>query len=133
MIYVFLAEGFEECEALVPIDILRRASLDVKTVGVGSKTVTGSHGIPVVCDIDEANAVFDSLEAVILPGGMPGTVNLEKSETVQKFIDFAAENKSNMWDSIKNEPVPEEPTPEHDDDMDVPPSLRERFKNRKKK
>ena len=92
MIYVFLAEGFEECEALAPVDILRRAGLDVKTVGVGSKTVTGSHGIPVVCDIDEANTVFDSLEAVILPGGMPGTLNLEKSETVQKFIDFAANN-----------------------------------------
>ncbi|MDO4746984.1 MAG: cell division protein FtsZ [Candidatus Saccharibacteria bacterium] len=54
----------------------------------------------------------------------------EKPSTEAK--DFALENKSNMWDSIKNEPTPE-PTPDHDDDMDVPPSLRERFKNRKKK
>lgn len=92
MIYIFLAEGFEECEALAPIDILRRAGIEIKTVGVGSKTITGSHGIPVVCDIDEAEAVFDSLEGVILPGGMPGTLNLEKSETVQKFIDYAAQN-----------------------------------------
>lgn len=92
MIYVFLAEGFEECEALAPVDILRRAGIDTVTVGINSKTVTGSHNIPVVCDISEQDAVFDRLEGIILPGGMPGTLNLEKSETVQKFIDFAAEN-----------------------------------------
>ena len=76
MIYVFLADGFEECEAISPIDILRRAGFDVKTVGVGAKTVTGSHGIPVVCDICEDEAVFEDVEAVVLPGGMPGTLNL---------------------------------------------------------
>ena len=92
MIYVFLDDGFEECEAISPIDVLRRAGFDVKTVGVGAKTVTGSHGIPVVCDICEDEAVFEDVEAVVLPGGMPGTLNLEKSATVQKFIDFAAEN-----------------------------------------
>ena len=52
MIYVFLANGFEEIEALATVDILRRAELDVKTVGVGGKTVTGSHGIPVTADIE---------------------------------------------------------------------------------
>lgn len=93
MIYVFLAEGFEECEALAPVDILRRAGFDVKTVGVTGKTVTGSHNIPVVADIPENEAVTENLEAIILPGGMPGTLNLEKSDIVQKFIDYAAENK----------------------------------------
>ncbi len=92
MIYVFLADGFEECEALAPVDVLRRADFNVVTVGVGGQTVTGAHSIPVLADITEENAVFDALEAVILPGGMPGTLNLEKSETVQKFIDYAADN-----------------------------------------
>ena len=93
MIYIFLAEGFEECEALVPIDILRRAGFDIKTVGIGSKTVTGSHNIPIVCDLEETELSTENLEAVILPGGMPGTLNLENSPTVQKFLEFAAKNQ----------------------------------------
>lgn len=92
MIYVFLADGFEELEALAPVDILRRGGLNVKTVGVGGKTVCGAHKIPVVCDITEEETVTDGLEGIILPGGMPGTLNLEKSECVQRFIDFAAKN-----------------------------------------
>ncbi|MEE1074141.1 MAG: DJ-1 family glyoxalase III [Acutalibacteraceae bacterium] len=93
MIYIFLANGFEECEALAPIDILRRADIKIKTVGIGSKTVTGSHGIPIVCDLSEDELTTDSLKGIILPGGMPGTLNLEKSKTVQRYIDFAAENE----------------------------------------
>ncbi len=92
MIYIFLADGFEEIEALAPLDILRRADLEVKTVGIGAKTIIGAHNIPVVCDITANEAKTQGLEAVILPGGMPGTLNLEKDETVNKFIAFAAEN-----------------------------------------
>ena len=92
MIYVFLADGFEECEALVSVDILRRGGFEVKTVGIGGKTVTGSHKIPVVCDITEEETKADGLQMIILPGGMPGTLNLEKSGCVQRFIDYAAEN-----------------------------------------
>ncbi|MBR4973748.1 MAG: DJ-1/PfpI family protein, partial [Clostridia bacterium] len=92
MIYVFLADGFEECEAIAPIDILRRAQIEVSTVGIGSKSVTGSHGITVECDIEENQAVFENLNGIILPGGMPGTLNLENNSTVQKFIDFAEKN-----------------------------------------
>ena len=92
MIYIFLAEGFEECEALVPLDILRRAGIEVKTVGVGAKTVTGAHGIPVVCDIEDSAVVTDNLKGIILPGGMPGTLNLDKSDIVQGFVDFADNN-----------------------------------------
>lgn len=91
MVYVFLADGFEECEALIPVDILRRGGLNVQTVGVGGKTVSGSHGIPVVCDLTEDEAATDGLKAIVLPGGMPGTLNLEKNKTVQQFIDFAAQ------------------------------------------
>lgn len=93
MIYMFLAEGFEETEAIAPLDILRRAELEIATVGVGRKTVTGSHGISVVADVMDCEIAPDeNCEGIILPGGMPGTLNLEKSESVQKFIDYAVEN-----------------------------------------
>ena len=78
MIYVFLADGFEECEALVPIDIIRRSDIPVKTVGVGSKDITGSHGITVACDLTEDEVVTDNLKGIMLPGGMPGTLTLKK-------------------------------------------------------
>lgn len=93
MIYVFLAKGFEEIEALTVVDFLRRAELEVYTVGIGGKIISGSHNIPVFCDLDESEAsASDELEAVVLPGGMPGTLNLEANSTVQKLIDFCAEN-----------------------------------------
>lgn len=91
MVYVFLAKGFEELEALAPVDVLRRAGVQVKTVGVTGKQVRGSHEISVNCDITAADATFDDLDGIILPGGLPGTTNLEKDETVQRFIDYAAE------------------------------------------
>ncbi|MDE5855024.1 MAG: DJ-1/PfpI family protein [Ruminococcus sp.] len=92
MIYVYLADGFEETEAITPIDLLRRAGKKVITVGVGDNIVVGSHGIPVVVDtIVQEAPLTDELEMIILPGGMPGTLNLEKSEYVQKSIDFCME------------------------------------------
>lgn len=93
MIYVFLADGFEEIEALTPVDVLRRAGLKVTVAGVGSKEVTSSHGITVLCDESAENLTpSNDLEAVILPGGMPGTLNLEKSQKVNEFIDYAYKN-----------------------------------------
>lgn len=93
MIYVFLAPGFEEIEALAVVDVLRRAELDVITVGVGEDFVIGSHQIPVAADIYERDLVLDEkVQAIVLPGGMPGTLNLEKSAVVQKAIDWAIEN-----------------------------------------
>ncbi len=93
MIYVFLANGFEEIEGLTVVDFLRRAELDVCTVGVGGKLITGAHNIPVFCDLDESEVrLDDELRAVVLPGGMPGTLNLEKSETVKKTVDYCADN-----------------------------------------
>ncbi len=89
MIYLFLAEGFEEIEALTPVDILRRAGLDVRTVGIGSKTVTGAHGISVEADMSEDEALDTAAEMIILPGGMPGTLNLDASPVVQAAIDNA--------------------------------------------
>lgn len=93
MIYVFLADGFEETEAVAPIDLLRRAGKKVVTVGVGDNIVTGSHGIPVVTDtIAQEAPLTDELEMIVLPGGMPGTLNLEKSDYVQAAIDYCISN-----------------------------------------
>lgn len=92
MIYIFLADGCEEIEALTPVDVLRRAGCEVKTVGVGSKTITGAHQIPITCDMTEAEVTYQGLEMVVLPGGMPGTRNLEASQTVLSAVKYAAEN-----------------------------------------
>lgn len=93
MIYLFLANGFEEVEALATVDFLRRCDLDVTTVGIGGEYITGSHAITVKADVSDENLqTHEDAQAVILPGGMPGTLNLEHSETVQCFIDYAVEN-----------------------------------------
>ena len=93
MIYVLLAKGFEEIEALTVVDFLRRAQLEVYTVGIGGKIISGSHNIPVFCDLDESEADFsEDLEALVLPGGMPGTLNLEASAKVQELIDACSAN-----------------------------------------
>ena len=92
MIYMFLAEGFEEVEALCPLDIMRRAGLSVTTVGVGSKNITGAHGITVVSDILDAEYDGRELEMVFLPGGMPGTLNLAESSVVNGAINTAYES-----------------------------------------
>lgn len=82
MFYLFLAEGFEETEALATLDVMRRARLNVQTVGVTGVYVTGSHGVTVKPDVDLSDITFDGLEGVVLPGGMPGTINLGSNEQV---------------------------------------------------
>ena len=92
MIYVFLADGFEEMEALAPLDMLRRVGIEVKTVGVTGKTVTGAHQIPVVADLVAEEIEVSLVDGIVLPGGMPGTLNLEKSQVVQSMIDLCHQN-----------------------------------------
>ncbi len=92
MIYVFLAEGFEEMEALAPLDMLRRVGLEVKTVGVTGKIVTGAHQIPVVADLTAEEIEVSAVDGIVLPGGMPGTLNLEKSGVVKNMIDVCHQN-----------------------------------------
>lgn len=93
-IYVFLADGFEEVEALTPVDVLRRAGLKVVTVSVmDNKVVNGAHGVPVVADI-----LFDEMEAeadmLLLPGGMPGASNLDAHSGLSELIlQHAAQGK----------------------------------------
>lgn len=91
MVYVFLADGFEIIEALAPVDMMRRAGIEVKTVGVtGSDFVVSSCSIPVVPDMSvyDFNLTCDA-EAIVLPGGGEGTKNLENSQDVQNAIDNA--------------------------------------------
>ncbi len=90
MIYMFLAEGFEEIEALATLDIIRRAGIEIKTVGVTGCEITGSHNITVIADIGLQDITFDNLSGVILPGGLPGTTNLESTPEVIKFVEYAA-------------------------------------------
>jgi 4-methyl-5(b-hydroxyethyl)-thiazole monophosphate biosynthesis len=91
MIYMFLADGFEEVEALCPLDILRRAGLEVTTVGVGGKDlIAGAHGIMVQADIPDILYRDSAPDMIILPGGMPGSTNLDESKTVDAALKVAA-------------------------------------------
>ena len=91
MIYMFLADGFEEVEALCPLDILRRAGLEVTTVGVGGKDmIVGAHGIAVQADIPDIMYRDSNPDMIILPGGMPGSTNLDESKTVDSALRAAA-------------------------------------------
>ena len=92
MIAVFLADGFEEIEALAVVDILRRADLAVSTVGVATQNPIGAHNIQVKVDLSDTKLDISKIEAVVLPGGMPGTMNLEKSAVVQETIHYAMDN-----------------------------------------
>ena len=96
MIYVFLANGFEEIEALYPLDLLRRAGLDVTTVGIGGDRIVGAHGIPVQADIPDALYRDAKPDMIILPGGMPGTTNLDGSHTVELALRAAASSGAYM-------------------------------------
>ena len=90
MIYLFLANGFEEIEALCPLDLLRRAGLQVTTVGIGGDLIKGSHGIAVQADIPDTMYRDSKPEMVILPGGMPGAKNLDESRIVDSALCAAA-------------------------------------------
>ncbi len=87
MVYMFLAEGFEEVEALCPLDLLRRAGVNIITVGVGSKNICGAHGIRVEADVRDKEFVYEKADMIILPGGMPGTFNLYTSPAVHEAIE----------------------------------------------
>jgi len=87
MIAVLLADGFEEIEALTPVDMLRRAGLEVVTVGVSAKLALGSHGIAVVCDKEPSEINPDEISTVILPGGMPGSLNLDASPFTDEILN----------------------------------------------
>ena len=94
MIYMFLADGFEEVEALAPLDLMRRAGLSITTVGIGGRDICGAHGITVKADIADKKFKCDDPKMIFLPGGMPGTLNLAKSDTVIEAIKTAVSHNS---------------------------------------
>ncbi len=91
MVYIFLADGFEEMEAIAPVDILRRGGVSVTTVGVGGKQVTGCHGISVLADCVLTDQTFEDAQMLILPGGLPGADNLRQSQGVCQALVSAYE------------------------------------------
>ncbi len=86
MYYILLAEGFEEIEALTQTDVLRRANIDVLNVGVTGMEVTGAHNITVKADISIKEAAGKIPDGIILPGGIPGTPNIAKSDMAVELI-----------------------------------------------
>ena len=92
MVYVLLGTGFEETEAIAPIDLMRRAGIPVMTVGINGKTVYGGHGIGVEADITLGEMDLTDLEMIVLPGGLGGVASIRASHEAMDAIAFAYEN-----------------------------------------
>ena len=94
-VYAFFADGFEEIEAFVMIDTLRRAEVNVEMVSVTpDEIVMGAHDISILCDVKFEDCDFSDANLLFLPGGMPGAATLDKHEGLRRLIlDFAAKNK----------------------------------------
>ena len=92
MVYVLLGTGFEETEALTPIDLLRRAGIEVLSVGVNGKTVFGGHNIGIEADITLDELDLTNLQMLVIPGGLGGVASIRASKASMDAIAFAAEN-----------------------------------------
>lgn len=92
MVYILLADGFEEAEAIVPADLLRRAGAEVALVGVTGRVVTGAHGIAVACDLELEQVERTQMELLMLPGGLGGVQNIGASSAAMELIQSAAES-----------------------------------------
>lgn len=93
MVYMLLGTGFEETEAIVPLDLLRRAGIPVLTVGLSGKVVYGGHGIGVEADIHLSEIDLTNVDMIILPGGLTGVASIRASEEAMNAIRFAWENE----------------------------------------
>lgn len=91
MVYILLCDGFEESEAIVPADLLRRARIDTALVGVTGPTVTSSHSIRVAADLTLDRVDLAELELVFLPGGLKGVENLKASPAAMELVRAAAQ------------------------------------------
>ncbi len=92
MVYMLLGTGFEETEAIAPLDLLRRAGVQVMTVGINGKTVYGGHGIGIEADITLDEMDLTDLEMIVLPGGLGGVASIRASKEAMDAIAFAKEN-----------------------------------------
>jgi 4-methyl-5(b-hydroxyethyl)-thiazole monophosphate biosynthesis len=91
MVYVLLGTGFEEMEAIAPIDLMRRAGIGVITVGLNGQTVYGSHHIGVQADITIEEMDLSQLEMIVLPGGLGGVASIRSCERAMAAIRYAYE------------------------------------------
>ena len=97
MVVVLLANGFEELEAITPVDVLRRHNIDVRTVSItNDKLITGTHGIQIAADLLSTDVPLNEVDMLILPGGMPGVKNLDASPVTQTFIDATLRNGGHL-------------------------------------
>ncbi|MBQ8605351.1 MAG: DJ-1/PfpI family protein [Clostridia bacterium] len=87
-VIVFLADGFEEVEALTPVDILRRAGVSVTVVGVGNDVITGARGVKVLPDTDISQMDITDCDMIVLPGGFPGFENLANCKAVMDAVEY---------------------------------------------
>ena len=92
MVYVLLGTGFEETEAIAPIDLMRRANIPVLTVGLNGKNITGGHGITVKADITVKEMDLTDLDMIVLPGGLGGVASISGCKEAMDAIVFAKEN-----------------------------------------
>ena len=92
MVYLLLGTGFEETEAIAPLDLLRRAGISVMTVGVNGKTVYGGHGIGIEADILLEEMDLTDLDMIVLPGGLGGVASVRASQPAMDALQFAWEN-----------------------------------------
>ena len=92
MVYMLLGTGFEETEAIAPLDLLRRAGVEIQTVGLNGKVIYGSHGIGVEADIEIGQLDLTALEMIILPGGLGGVASIRACDAAMKAVRFAWEN-----------------------------------------
>ncbi len=93
MVYILLGTGFEEMEAIAPLDLMRRAGIDVLTVGINGKTVYGSHGIGITADITIGEMDLTDLEMIVLPGGLGGVASARACPEALNALKFAWENE----------------------------------------
>ena len=92
MVYMLLGTGFEETEAIAPLDLLRRAGVEIQTVGLNGKVIYGSHSIGVEADIEIGQLDLTALEMIILPGGLGGVASIRACDAAMKAVRFAWEN-----------------------------------------
>ena len=92
MVYMLLGTGFEETEAITPLDLMRRAGIDVLTVGVNGKVITGGHGIAVKADIELGQMDLTNMDMIVLPGGLGGVASVRASKPAMNALQFAWEN-----------------------------------------
>ncbi len=92
MVYMLLGTGFEETEAIAPLDLLRRAGIEAATVGIGGKIIKGSHGIGVEADLTLEEMALSNLDMIVLPGGLGGVASIKASKDALKAVRWAWEN-----------------------------------------